>query len=133
MTLLSPILNRICLLVITGLFIMMGCISCDDDKVTAKEPVVRYYGTLMSDTTKTANQVANGIKCVSLTVSWNSFEPTEGVISDHYAQGIEQKIASFKKDSALIVLDFGLHYPPAWMTSLQNSRFVNQFGDAYVL
>ncbi len=133
MTLLNPILNRVSLILITGLFVMMGCISCDDDKVTLKDPVVRYYGTLMSDTTKTANQVANGIKCVSLTVSWNSFEPTEGVVSENYAQGIEQKIASFKKDSALIVLDFGLHYPPAWMTSLQNCRYINQFGDAYVL
>jgi hypothetical protein len=93
----------------------------------------RYYGTLMSDTSKTANQVAHGINCVSLTVSWNAFEPQEGVVSETYALEIEKKLNSFKRSGANVVLDFGMHYPPGWVTQVPNSRYVNQYGDAYIL
>lgn len=96
-------------------------------------PDLRYHGTLMSDTSRTANQVAQGINCVSLTVSWNAFEPQEGVISETYALEIERKLNSFKRSGANVVLDFGMHYPPGWVTQVPNSRYVNQYGDAYIL
>ncbi|MDY0083872.1 MAG: hypothetical protein RBR74_11880, partial [Ignavibacteriaceae bacterium] len=133
MNIFNNVLIRVFLAVLLGLLSIIAAVSCDDDVENPLTPKVRYYGTLMSDTLNAASQVEKGIKCVSLTVSWNMFEPQEGVVFEHYAEEIEKKIRKFKKDSALIVLDFGLHYPPGWATSLQNSRYVNQFGDAYVL
>jgi len=92
-----------------------------------------YFGTLMSNPDRAAGHVASGINTASLTIRWDSFEPQEGVISESYVQQIQQYITKFKNAGSNIVLDFGMHYPPQWVTQVPYCRYVNQFGDAYIV
>ncbi|MBL8995216.1 MAG: hypothetical protein JNM63_17850, partial [Spirochaetia bacterium] len=84
------------------------------------------------DAGKAARHAEAGIRLAALTVRWERLEPEEGKVDARYVSDLKEKIAAFEKSGLGLILDLGVHYPPAWIFGLTNSRFVNQYGDAFV-
>jgi hypothetical protein len=93
---------------------------------------VRSYGVLQSQSQYYASDWKAGIRVRALEIGWDLYEPQDGVWNPNY---IQQKKAEYQQmiDSGFqVVLDFGMQYPPSWIFQYPNSRFVNQYGDAYI-
>lgn len=118
------------------LLLVAGIACCACEKEEDNDGIRKgdyLFGTLMSNPDKAAGQAAVGIGCASLTLRWEEFEPSEGVINTAYVEQIRAQIEQFQSAGMRIVLDFGIHYPPRWATELAYCRHVNQYGDAYVV
>jgi Putative Ig domain len=79
-----------------------------------------------------SQEKAAGIGAISVQVSWNEIEPTQGTFSSVYMSQIQAKIAAVRSAGMSVVLDPGLQYPPDWVFLLPGgTRFVNQYGDVF--
>ena len=89
-------------------------------------------GTLQSSLARVDQTKAAGITLATVSVSWDRFEPAMGKYDQAYIQTVRDQIAGFRKVGLKVQLDFGIQYPPAWIKKWPNSRYVNQYGDAYI-
>lgn len=89
------------------------------------------FGTLMSNPDRAERHSELGLDCASLTLRWEEFEPEEGIVNEAYVERVRADIEKFRAARMRIVLDFGIHYPPYWVTQLDHCRYVNQYGEAY--
>ncbi|MGY1710118.1 beta-galactosidase [Geodermatophilus sp. SYSU D00758] len=92
---------------------------------------VRLYGTLQSSPSRLATTAAAGVDLVTLDVSWKRFEPTEGRVDRTYLDEVRTTLARYRAAGMQVVLNTGVHHTPTWVFALPNSRYVNQYGDAY--
>jgi hypothetical protein len=64
-------------------------------------------------------------------VAWQSVEPVEGRVDQAYVDSMRARLAQFRAAGMAVVLDTGVQYPPAWLFAYPNSRYVDQYGDAW--
>ena len=86
------------------------------------------FGTLLTDATRSSNEVAAGVEVVHLELGWNNYEPTEGAFNTTYINQMRQRLATMRAAGLKVVLGAGLQYPPGWDFAYPNSRYVNQYG-----
>ena len=68
------------------------------------------------------------MRVVHLELGWDAYEPQEGAFSDSYAADAARKLQTFHAAGLQVVLGVGLQYPPSWVYSYPNSRYVDQDG-----
>lgn len=95
------------------------------------DPVAPFVGILVQTAKHTARNYRAGARMALLSLHWNRFEPAEGRQNDAYIARKRAELESLKKAGFRVMLDFGTQYPPPWIYKMPNSRFVNQYGDAY--
>jgi hypothetical protein len=77
-------------------------------------------------------EATSGINAVTLSVTWDEAEPTKGALSASYMAQIQARITAARAAGLKVILDPGLHFPPAWVFALPGgTRFVNQYGDIF--
>jgi hypothetical protein len=91
----------------------------------------RSYGTLQSSPTRLATNNAAGIDLATYDVSWKRFEPVEGQVDAVYLNELRTTFEKYRAAGVRVVLNTGVHHPPAWLFGYPNSRYVNQYGDVY--
>jgi len=94
----------------------------------AGEPLI---GSLQMTPARAVADRQAGITVAVLSVSWDRLEPEAGKWSLDAVAKLRGEIAAFRAAGMQISLDLGLQYPPAWVFTLPDSRFKNQYGDAY--
>lgn len=90
------------------------------------------YGVIQSNPQYVTSDYAAGLRLRTLELSWDRYEPQEGTWDNGY---IEAKRAEYQQMIAAgfrVALDTGVVYPPTWIWDYPNSRFINQYGDAFV-
>lgn len=100
-----------------------GAVS-DDQQVD--EP--RVFGTLQSSPDRADQVAAAGVDLVTMEVYWDRFEPRPGQVDQAYLAQLRADLARYRAADLQVVLAPGVHYPPAWLLDLPDSRFVNQYG-----
>jgi len=115
----------------TGLGALAGCSS--DHRTTQPR---RTFGVLDVGATLSPAQLRRehdaGIRLRVLAVSWSYFEPHQGQVGAGYLAGLKSRMARYRSAGFQVVLDLGMQHPPAWIFDQTNSRFLNQYGSAYV-
>ena len=91
----------------------------------------RLYGMLEATSERAAAGRAAGLSVVVIPVSWDRFQPARGVINQDYVHEVQRKIRIYRELGYKLQLDPGVQYPPAWIFSLPNSEYINQFGEAF--
>lgn len=90
------------------------------------------FGTVQSDPAHAERNREAGIRIATLEVSWDRAEPKQNQFDEAYLKERKARLGAFRQHGMQVALDLGLQYPPAWVFGLPNSRYVNQFGKAYV-
>ncbi|MBI4976965.1 MAG: hypothetical protein HZC28_05750 [Spirochaetes bacterium] len=91
------------------------------------------YGTLISDTKLAAEDYRAGVRLATVGLSWGRYMPQKGRVDEAYVNEVRSRIKVFTDIGMRVVLDLGMHVPPAWIFDIPHSRFVNQYGDAFVI
>jgi hypothetical protein len=73
-----------------------------------------------------------GVTLAVLSVLWDRFEPVEGAPDSIYIQKLRTDLDVLRGAGLQVVLDLGIQYPPAWLGKLADSRYQNQYGEAFV-
>ncbi len=102
-----------------------------DTMPTQMASTPRLYGVLQPSVAHRARVWQAGIRLQTFELGWDAYEPTEEGWDATYIQQQRDRLAGMRAAGFAPVLDLGLQYPPAWLFSLPDSRFVNQYGDAY--
>ncbi len=101
----------------------------DQARASSFTPV---FGTLQSDPAHASEIYSKGVRLAHVALSWRQYEPTEGSFSSTYISSVQQKLTTFRQNNLSIVLDLGVQYPPDWIFTYPNSRYIDQYGDAYI-
>jgi hypothetical protein len=116
---------------------MVGCLLASASWCLAADQPARpsryVFGVLKADPAHAAKEVAAGIGLATLEVVWRRYEPRLGKFDMRYVASLRDKAEALRGVGVQPVLDLGMQYPPAWLFDLPQSRFVNQYGDAYDL
>ena len=92
------------------------------------DPAHPILGTLESEPANIAATNEAGLRAVVVGISWDRCEPQEGKFNSAYLKTVQDKIEAFRAGGKLIVLDFGVQYPPGWLFKYSTAHFVNQYG-----
>ena len=113
-------------------FVLLPIVSMSNNVVTASGATMAArpyaFGTLQTAAATAPAESSVGVKVAELTVGWDLYEPQEGVFNTAYAAQMKQQLQAFQAAGMQVVLGLALHYPPAWVFSYPNSRYVDQFG-----
>ncbi len=90
------------------------------------------FGILQHTPANSARNHAAGARMGHMSLHWNRYYPAEGVRDSAYVADKQAELRAMREVGFDIMLDLGLQYPPAWVYEMPDSRFVNQYGDAYV-
>jgi hypothetical protein len=118
------------LLFVCSIFVS-SCNGKDDDNGIKRGHYL--FGTLMTSPDRAQSQAEMGINCASFTMRWDQFEPSENAVNQTYIDGMKVNLQKLKDAGMNVVLDFGIHYPPIWVTQLPDCRYINQYGDQYIV
>ena len=88
-------------------------------------------GTLECDPARVDATNDAGIRSVVMGVSWDRYEPEDGRFDSKYIAGVKEKIAAFRAAGKLVVIDFGVQYPPQWLFRLPSAHFIDQYGKPF--
>jgi hypothetical protein len=72
-----------------------------------------------------------GVRVTLLELDWSRAEPREGVFDQAYLAQIRAQLATQRANGMQVVLNYGLHDPPAWLLRKPNALFVDQDGTPY--
>lgn len=89
------------------------------------------YGVLQPQMNHLAQNYKAGVRVVTLEIGWNLYEPQQGLFSSDYLQQLKRRLAAYRAAGMQVMLELGIQYPPAWIFQKRNSRFINQYGDAF--
>lgn len=95
------------------------------------DPAHPILGTLQSEPANIAATNDAGLRAVVVGVSWDQCEPKEDQFNAAYLKSVQDKIEAFRRGGKLIVLDFGVQYPPRWLFKYPTAHFVNQYGQPF--
>ena len=99
---------------------------------TAVPDPTPWFGVLQPAPERATGLAAAGVRVAHLAVSWRSFEPTRGTVSQSYLAEVRARHAAFRAAGMTVVLDLGVQYPPSWVFGLPGgTRWVNQYGETY--
>jgi hypothetical protein len=87
-----------------------------------------YFGTLLTDANRAAQEAAAGVGVVHLEIGWDLYEPSNNVFNSAYIDQVRDKLQTFRAAGLHVVLGVGLQYPPNWVRSNPDFYYVNQFG-----
>jgi hypothetical protein len=88
-----------------------------------------YFGTLTTSGARSAEESSKGIKAAMIEFRWDRYEPTtEGDFDEAYVAGMKSQFNAMRAAGMQVTLAMGVHFTPAWVKALPNSRFVNQNG-----
>lgn len=93
-------------------------------------PALRW-GLIGNDGRHLAEERAAGINTKLLELGWSSYEPSQGAYSANYIAAKKAELAALRNAGFDVILSFGVQYSPKWLLELPDSRYVNQYGDAY--
>lgn len=93
----------------------------------------KMYGALQSTVARADQNYAAGMRLVTMELAWGRYEPTAGDYDAAYVQSVKSSIAAYRAKGMAVVLSLGVQYPPDWLLQLPHARFVNQYGDRYVV
>ena len=91
----------------------------------------RLYGALQTEPERAAAGREIGWRVAVIAVSWDRFEPEVGRFDEKYIEGVATTKTKLRALGYKLQLDLGVQYPPAWVFSSANSRYRDQFGDAF--
>ncbi|MDQ3815263.1 MAG: beta-galactosidase [Armatimonadota bacterium] len=109
--------------------IILFPLLCQADEAKASRCV---FGALQNDPRRIEQNYQAGLRLAVLELAWSRYEPREGVFNAGYIAQQKQRLQTFRAGGMQMVLDFGVQYPPAWLLEMPDSRYVNQYGDAFV-
>jgi len=90
------------------------------------------WGVVSSNgTTNLVAERAAGIKVQVVRFSWKDLEPTEGTFDANAVARWQAQLARLRGAGIGVIAELGFHDPPAWAHAYPNSRYVDQYGDAY--
>ncbi len=95
------------------------------------DPAHPILGTLESNPANIAATNEAGARAVVVGISWDRCEPREGQFDAAYLKTVQDKIEAFRAGGKLIVLDFGVQYPPGWLFAYSTAHFANQYGQPF--
>lgn len=99
---------------------------------TAPAPApTRVYGTLQTSPARLATTTAAGVDLATFDVAWDRFEPVEGQVASAYVTQLRDTLSKYRAARVRVVLNTGVHHPPAWLFDYPHSRYVSQHGDVY--
>jgi len=99
---------------------------------TAPPPVGLLWGTIGTNGSDYAALHAAGVRTRVVRLSWRDLEPTEGQFDANLSAWLTGQFASTRQAGLSIILELGYQDTPPWVhTTYPNSRYVNQYGDAY--
>jgi hypothetical protein len=110
-------------LLLTALSMGSGC---------AGRPGGVLYGTVASRPEHAAACHAAGLRAVTYEVYWDRLQPARDRFDEAQFEQARRDLAAFRAAGMEVVLSLGLQYPPAWAFEVPHSRYVNQYGEAYV-
>jgi len=88
-------------------------------------------GVLQATPAQAPSLADAGVTLTVLSVSWDRFEPTAGAPDKTYIRQLRAEIFAYRHAGLQVILDPGFQYPPAWLFDLPDSRYQNQYGDAF--
>lgn len=100
--------------------------SCKSNANTAKKSPL--FGTLDTEVAGIPDDQQAGITVAMFELDWASFEPKQGQFDNQYMASLQSFLRTFRTAKMLVTLGLGLQNPPAWVFSLPNSSYVNQYG-----
>lgn len=91
-----------------------------------------WFGILQAEPVSYERFVRAGVRRITVELGWDAYQPTAGRTDLGYVSRTRARIAELHAAGVDVVLDPGLHYPPAWVFALPGqTRFVNQYGDVW--
>ncbi|MFF7891645.1 beta-galactosidase [Streptomyces sp. NPDC007907] len=110
--------------VIAAAFLIMACFRVpQDDKGY-------YFGTLQTSPPKASLERSKGIAVAHLQISWDQYEPREGVYSSGYVDSVKRSLGRFQRSGSLVEVSLGLNHAPSWLfEKYPEAAYVNQHGD----
>jgi hypothetical protein len=86
------------------------------------------FGSLDTQTSSAAAEARAGLTDGMVELSWEAYEPEQGIFDRSYIVGIDSEIEALRTAGMTVTLGLGLHFTPAWVTALPDSRYVDQDG-----
>ncbi len=120
--------GRTRVLLLAGVAVVVLMAGCLDHRATAS-PI---FGTVASRVDHAESDYAAGLRAVTYEVYWDRLQPAPDRFDAAQFDQARGDLAALRDAGMQIVLSLGIQYPPAWAFDLPNSRYVNQYGDAYV-
>lgn len=114
------------------LLVILACGMWSLQAEEAAEARPRFFGTLQPDPARRAEVIAAGVDTVVMELGWNRWQPQVGTADAAYVAERTARLAELRAAGLQVSLDLGLQYPPGWLFELPHSRYVNQYGSAYV-
>ena len=90
------------------------------------------YGTVAGRPENAAALYAAGLRAVTYEVYWDRIQPARDTFDEAQLEQARRDLATFHEAGMEVVLSLGIQYPPAWAFEVPHSRYVNQYGEAYV-
>jgi hypothetical protein len=88
------------------------------------------FGTLVTSGGTAATEASAGIRNGMMELDWSKYEPRPGVFDATYVAQERKWLSQLKAAGMEVTLGLGLHYTPAWVRSIPDSRYVNQYGQS---
>lgn len=89
------------------------------------------YGVIQSQSRRLTSDYQAGLRVRSLELAWDRVEPAFGSWNTAYLASKRAEYLADVRAGFEVVLDLGVQYPPAWLTQLPDSHFVDQHGTVY--
>lgn len=102
--------------------VVVGCVVA---QTCAAAPL---FGTLMSNSAAAAAEFNSGLRQVGHECFWNRMELADGVWNPTEIAWKQKERDAFLAAGMSLVLEPGLHEPPAYVSGLPNAAFVSQTG-----
>ena len=90
-----------------------------------------FVGILQNTMPNLQRHYDAGARMAHVALIWNRVCPTEGAWNQAYLDEKKAEVQKMRQAGYAIMLDFGAQYPPEWIYGQPNSRYRNQYGDAY--
>lgn len=88
-----------------------------------------YFGTLTTSGARAAEESSKGIKVAMIEFRWDKYEPlVEGDFDETYIANMKREFNSMRAAGMQVTLAMGVHFTPAWVKALPNSKYINQNG-----
>jgi len=110
---------------LTALIVAAGLTSVNGPAAAAAAP---WTGTLGTSPLSAGKESAAGVKVAMMELNWSQYEPAPGVFDVGYENEMKWRLGELRAAGMKVTLGLGLHFTPAWVKQLPNSRFVDQNG-----
>jgi hypothetical protein len=110
--------------VVAAALLIVACVRVpQDDKG-------HYFGTLQTNPHRASVERSKGIAVAHLQISWDQYEPREGVYSYRYVDSVKRALGRFQRSGSLVEVSLGLNHAPSWLfEKYPEAAYVNQYGD----